>query len=155
VIPTELQDGLEKRMVEALKELRFCNPNNEYVALNIFKQHLPKKENNNDEHLPYLLIQLLEGQQDNEDDPQKVQVIFIAGIYDEQDTFQGYRDVSTVLQKVVENLKRNPVIDKRFELNYPIRWAFHDEDTFPYYFGALETVWDIPTSIREDVEAMI
>lgn len=155
MIPIELQRELKKKMDALFKDTLLLNPDGEYVALNIFEQHLPKRNKNDIDPFPYLIIKLMEGEQSIEGNPQQVQVMFIVGIYDEQNTFRGYQDVSSILQKIMSNIQRNPRIANRFELKYPIRWAYHDEDVFPYYFGAVETFWEIPTSIREDVEVMI
>jgi hypothetical protein len=155
MIPTDLQDELEKRMKALFTNTQFKNPDNEYIPLNIFKQHLPEKKSNDISLYPYLIIKLVEGEQRNENDLQQAQVVFVAGVFDDTNNYQGYRDVSSIIQKIYENLKRQPLVGNTFELQYPIRWALHDEDVYPYYFGGLETNWGVPTALREDVEALI
>lgn len=157
MIPIELQDGLEERMKKLfeIENFRLKNPDGNYVALNIFSQHLPEKTANDLSLYPYLVIRLVEGEQNDPGEAQQVQVLFIVGVFDDHNSYQGYRDVVNVLQKIYENLKRNPTVNDRFELQYPIRWALHDEDVYPFYFGGIETRWKTPTPIREDVEAMI
>lgn len=153
MIPTDLQDNLQLRCLEVFKDKYFLGVNEGKVPLNIFKQHLPEKKKSDRSLYPYILIKLIEGEVESDD--QQAKVDFIIGTYDEGTNNQGYRDVCMIIQKIFEDFKKHPRIDGEFELQFPMKWIIHDEDVQPYYFGAIETLWGVPTLLREDVEAMI
>lgn len=156
MIPIFLQQQLADRCREIFKTDLFKNPDNNLVPLNVFEQFLPRKNNSrNEEKYPYCIVKLQEGDHSEISEPGSSQVMFIFGMYDEEDNFSGYKDVAKALNRLVNDLERNPVINKQFQLQLPIRWAIHDEDTYPYYFGAVETIWETPKNIREDVEDLI
>ncbi|WP_346234586.1 hypothetical protein MKY04_13590 [Lysinibacillus telephonicus] len=77
------------------------------------------------------------------------------GVFDRSEDNQGYTDALTVIQKVYESLIRNPIIKDQFQLVYPIRATYQEEDSAPYYFAGLETNWEVPIPLREDVEHLI
>lgn len=156
MIPLDLQDGLIWRFKKVFDGCLFKNPKDEYVPLNIYSQHLPAKDKKKESsEFPYLIVRLADGTDSDPHDPNSTKILFIAGVYDRHNNHQGYRDAILIIQTIYESLKRDPVVDKRFELTYPINWAYHDEDTEPYFFAGLETNWEIPKVTRDDVEAMI
>ena len=69
---------------------------------------------------------------------------FIIGVVDRDSNNQGYRDALTVANKIIENLQRNPMVNKSYEMILPINWAYNDEDAEPYFFAGLETNWRTP-----------
>ncbi|CAM4111205.1 hypothetical protein [Mesobacillus thioparans] len=155
MIPVELQRLLHERVKNLFSDHLFKNSKNEDVHINIFKQHLPPKKTKDDEPYPYIIIKLIEGEQLEEENPFQSQIMFVIGLYAEEDPYQGYLDVTMIIQKIFNDLKTNPVVGSNFELQYPVKWALHDEDVYPYYFGGIETTWSTPSIIRRDVEAMI
>lgn len=117
---------------------------------------MPRKNNSrNEEKYPYCIVKLQEGEHEEVSEPGLTQVMFILGMFDEEDDFSGYKDVANAINQLIQNLERNPIINGQFQLQLPIRWAIHDEDTYPYYFGAVETSWETPNPIREDLEDLI
>lgn len=162
MIPIELQDELENRMKDIFMDMKFKNPKytkegglDEYISINIFPQHLPEKKSSDVSLYPFLLIQMIDGEQLEETSSQAVKVRFITGVYDRDENYQGYRDLTKIIQNVYESLKRNPLIARRFELQFPISWFISDDSPYPYYLGGIETIWSIPTVLREDVEVFI
>ncbi|WP_404427302.1 hypothetical protein LG296_01660 [Ureibacillus chungkukjangi] len=158
MIPIHLLDGLVERFKGELDSLALKDPNNPeiYKPINIFPQHLPQKNKSTDLSLyPYLCIRLTDVEGVSEGEPGQSRVLFIAGVFDRTEDNQGYRDALVVIQKVYESLIRNPMINKQFQLVYPIRATYQEEDSAPYYFAGLETNWEVPTPLREDVEHLI
>lgn len=155
MIPTNLQNGLKKKVEEIFSGDLFNNPDSERVSLSVFEQHLPEKSKDDISHYPYVIIQLSEGEQASEISEYFTKVLFIIGVVDEGSENQGHEDVVRIINKIFEYLSKFPLIDGQFELKFPIRWAIHEEETAPYYFGAVETTWSIPKFSREDLEAFI
>lgn len=160
MIPLELQDALKVRLEEEFKHQKLKNLKNETVPISIFPQHLPTKDKTargeeSTDNYPCIIIRLADGDQPSTEDPFNTTIQFIVGVVDRESSFQGYRDSITIANNIIQNLKRNPVIANRYELDPSINWAYHDEDSEPYFFSGVETNWSTPKYIREDVEDMI
>lgn len=155
MIPLDLQNQIIDRVKEEFEGLRLKNLKNELVPINIFPQHLPAKNKENTDPYPCIIVRLADGDIADIYEPGIATIQFIIGVIDRESTFQGYRDAITVSNRIIENLQRNPIIDGKYQLLMPITWAYYDEDTEPYFFAGVETNWEVPTFIREDVEDLI
>lgn len=155
MIPLELQDRLVKRLKSEFEGTLLKNLKNDMVPINIFPQHLPAKDKQNTDPYPCIIVRLSDGDEADVNEPGLTTIQFIIGVVDRESNFQGYRDAVMVANRIMENLKRNPVISGKYELVTPITWAYHDEDAEPYFFAGIETNWNTPKHIREDVEDMI
>lgn len=142
MIPTLLQDFL----VEELKQLGFKGKNVEgnLVSFNVYPQYLPAKKGKKDsDHFPYITVIIEDGEDLNETEPHMCRILLMFGIYDLDENYQGYKDILNVLQKTYEYLIKTKIFEGLYSIEYPIRWKVHEEDTYPYFFGALETNWTI------------
>lgn len=160
MIPIDLLDALVNRFKNEIKEFQLKDPRSpkEFKKVNIFSQHLPNKSKGNEKDTslyPYLTIRMEVGGKDSLEETGYCQILFIAGVFDESDDNQGFRDAIALINKVYQSLIRNPMVNNLFELDYPIRWVYQEEDSEPYYFSGLETIWKVPNPIREDVEDLI
>lgn len=155
MIPVDLQDGLESRVVNALSGLTFRIPDGEEVPINVYKQQLPERETEDDLSLyPYVIIKLSDGEQSEEGGPQTIKVLMVIGVFDEGLNNQGYRDVTTIIQKIHQDLLSTPLVNKKFILEYPFKWVIHDEDVYPFYFGGIEMVWSAHVPQRIGTEGL-
>jgi hypothetical protein len=154
MIPIELQAGLKSRMQEVFTGPLFNSPSGERVPLTVYEQNLPQKSKDDISYYPFVIVKLLEGEKKTEQGEHLTQVGFIIGTFDEDNENQGYRDVTMIINKIMGDLSENPLINGEFELQFPLKWHIHDEETDPYYFGAVETTWSVPTYSRKDVEAL-
>lgn len=151
--PTILQDSLVDDFKQQLNEFLLGNAKGERVNLNIYPQNLPAKKGQKDsEHFPYLIIRVMDGetQEDQGEDKNTCKIAFITGIYDDLDNYQGYKDVMNIIDKIILRLKTKKMYNNQFELTTPMKWVLHDEDTFPYYFGGIETNWNMPNIFIDD-----
>lgn len=162
MIPIQLQDDLINRVKKLFADAQYINPKYQsggdepqYIPINIYSQHLPEKKSSDVTLYPFVLIQLVEGEQSSADEALNTKIHFTIGIYDNDKNYQGYRDLCSVIQKIYEDLIRNPIENMRFELQFPISWFISDDNPFPYYFGGFETIWGVPKALREDVEEYI
>ncbi|MBT2717548.1 hypothetical protein [Bacillus sp. ISL-57] len=155
MIPIDLQAGLKTRLEAEFANRTFKNPNNQDVPLNVFEQHLPQKKKEDLSLYPYVIIQLSEGTQVTEVSSEDIKIMFIIGIYDIDSSNQGYREVTRIINRITTNLTLNPLVNRKFEMNYPIKWTIYEEDVAPYFFGGIETTWAVSTFSRQDVEELI
>lgn len=157
--PTILQDGLIDDLKEQLNCFLLKNVKGEQVNLNIYPQNLPAKKGQKDsDHFPYVLIRVMDGEIQEKQDgdlDDTCKIAFIMGVYDDSDNYQGYKDVINVIDKIKQRLLSKRFYNNQFELIYPFKFLVHDEDTYPYYFGGIETIWKMPQVILQDVEGLI
>jgi hypothetical protein len=156
MIPANLQSGLVKRLEDVLSNFKLKNPNNEEITINIYKQNLPQLDADDDISLyPYILVKLADGEIADVTSLHKIKVLLIIGIFDDSLESQGDQDVLNVIQKVLDDFKKNPLIDNKFDLSYPVRWTIHEEDVYPFFFGGIETYWETNQIEREDIRRFL
>lgn len=144
MIPTFLQDTLVSEFKEVLSIYKLKNTLGEMVSLNVYPQFLPaKKEDDDVDHFPYVIISLQDGEDPSEMDSATCKIIFVIGCYDDADNYQGFKDVLNVIDKINEHLMKKRVFENQYRVVHPISWSINEEDTYPFYFGGLETNWEI------------
>ena len=113
----------------------------------VHKYGLPKKEDKI-KRIPYVLLQLLKGEDDVEDSECMIRII--AATYSE-DWDAGEYDVLNLLLKIKAELKRVGILDDRFVLHFPVEYLIYtDTEKYgPYHFGEMITKWGLPTMKRE------
>lgn len=149
MIPDKLQSELIKRFEKVFEGQLFNGQNGERVPVKVYEQHLPipkRNENPHDEFAeednsfafyPAIVVQLFEGIQEEWEDPQIITVNVIVGVHDDSENRSGYKDVTAILRKITMDLSKNRLMKQQYSLPVPPRWKLHDEDTHPFYFGAL------------------
>lgn len=77
-------------------------------------------------------------------DATRVNVRILVGIYDESPDCQGYRDVMNIIETIRQELLTLPnrVLNKRYRLEMPLNSYLFEEQTWPIYFGQIESVWE-------------
>ncbi|MEK5069812.1 hypothetical protein [Sporosarcina sp. FSL K6-1508] len=150
----QLQETLKKRIEQALSGMLLSSQEGESKEIQVFKQHLPRKtkstsRNPGNTFYPCVIVYLDEGENG------KVKVLLIVATHDEETDNQGYQDAMNIVEKIMQDLGRNPQVDGRYEIQEEPKWFYNEQDNYPYYFAWIETSFEIPRSLREDVEAMI
>ena len=111
----------------------------------VHKFGLPKKEDKI-KRIPYVLLQLLKGEDGVEDSECMIRIV--AATYSE-DGSAGEIDLLNLLLKIKAELKRVGMLDDRFVLHFPIEYLIYAEPAEPYHFGEMITKWGLPTMKRE------
>lgn len=155
MIPIELQDKLVERFKKEFKSLILKNIKDEAVKLQIFPQHLPTKSKDGTSHYPCVIIRLASGGGAESENPFTTKIQFIIGVIDRDSENQGYRDALTITNRIIENIQRNPKELGKYEASSAMDWSYYDEDVEPFFFAGLETSWETPGYMREDVEDLI
>lgn len=168
MIPLRLQEGIKKRLEALFEKNQYQRPpktkedegKKYYSPLNFYSQNLPIKNSKDDSPYPLVLVKLMTGSKPNLQSEHNINVQIAVGMYNNSKADEGHRDVATVLSFAIEHFEKNPLVEGMFELNLdsPIDWELSDEDTFPYYFGAVSMHFKIPLESytkRKDVEGLI
>lgn len=147
MIPVELQNFLVKETKNLFKGLKLKNTNGDLSPLNVYPQYLPYGTSQEAANpFPYIRVILVDGEDPNETESNQCRIIFLAGVYDDDPNNQGYWDVLSIVQKLYTHLMRNMVFKGKYEVVRPVRWKMVGEElenTWPYFFGALETTWNV------------
>lgn len=151
--PLRLQSALKSKVEKLLKSKMLLSQEGVEKSVQVFEQHLPRKaksqiRNPESTFYPSVIVYLDEG--NNE----RVKVLFVVATHDETGDNQGYKDAMNIVESVSQDLTRNPLLDEKFEMTQ-CDWFYNEQDNYPYYFAWVETYWEMPRSLREDVEAMI
>jgi hypothetical protein len=156
---TDLQDKLAEELKKLYKDYPLYSPvNSEYIyGINVYKQYLPESEEDIDSEfatVPYVQIILNSGVSVHDSSKKSTaNVVFVFATCDRNYNRQGYRDLMSLIQRLIQWLSEKPLLDN-FDLSEDIEWAIGEEDTYPYYFGAVSTTFALPTLERTDVEAL-
>ena len=161
MIAIELQDDLIEELQDLFRNEKFKNesydPTDEtsqkYVPIRMFSQDLPiesSREDDEDNHFPYLIVKLDSGKMPDETSAHEVKVVILIGIFDDSNNNQGHRDVLHIINMIYERFAKKPMLKHQYVAKMPFEWALQDENVHPYFFGGIEMSFDIPAVRRED-----
>lgn len=143
-----LQSELKKRIQKVLENITL--PSQEAVIKNIsvYEQDVPRKtksvsRNPESTDFPYVIVYLDKG--NNE----QVNVLLVTAVFDDSETNQAHKDVSTILEKIMQDLHKNPKINNQHEM-IECDWFLDDADTFPTHFGWIEAKFEVTRIISEE-----
>ena len=154
--PQLCQDAL----IETLEELfvgKKYNGQQSRKELKIFKQDLPVPEDYDADvdtdaaAAPYIVVRMTGGEIKNDDGPQAVEFSLIVCAYDEGKEREGYQDVANIKEDIVQRACTAPYFGGAFTILKPIAWALQQDDTAPYYYGAVTMNCTAP-AMTQDTE---
>lgn len=150
--PLELQDELIKELREIFRDYAYKTPLGKRISPNIYAQHIPISETDDDaDPVPYIIVRLNTGDDEGiRDSFNKVGLVIIVCIYDDALEAQGHRDVLNIIQKIYERFHKNPNLHNKAAYTGEFHWAAQEEDYYPFYFGACSMNFNIAAIRRED-----
>jgi hypothetical protein len=119
-------------------------------APEVHLMRLPDKDAETN-RVPYIILQYLAGKDEHKPNEQADSignVRIIVATYSDNDS-EGALDVLTVLTRVRVALLKAGEIGKQFLLRKPLDYLVYPDDTQPYFFGEMMTVWEMPIILRE------
>lgn len=147
MIPVELQNFLVKETKNLFKGLKLKNTNGVLSPLNVYAQYLPYGTSQDAANpFPYIRVILVDGEDPSISESNHCRIIFLAGVYDDDPNNQGYWDALSIVQKLYTHLMRHIIFDGKYEIARPVKWSMIGEElenTWPYFFGAIETNWNV------------
>lgn len=169
MVAAVLQDDLAAEFEKVLKDFRLKDPQGNSSKINIFLQNLPMPEplmqgdipvealeNGLADQLtapdpyPYIIVRIEDGEIKDEDSAQTVNIYLIIGIYEPDYDKQGHKDVLNIIAKLYERFGKNPVLNGKYTIQYPVSWAIQDEESYPFYFGGMNLAFEMAAMRRED-----
>lgn len=171
--PLFFQDALAKEIEKITADMRFIAPKTkEMVQMKAFSQSLPIKEysegnEENNEYsgsfdydseqmndpifkCPWCVVKIEGGDIPGINEWQTIQVAICFGIFNEDPRNQGHREILNLIQKVYSRFAVDPILDSQYTCSGEFEWAIQDEDTYPYFFGAISTNFKFAGYRREN-----
>ncbi len=155
-----LQDALVNELKRMFKDFHLRNQEGSVFGVNIFSQNLPipksapPPEGDLDpsaveeglwasdvsyvpEPFPYIIVRANQGEIETIEGEQEIEFYLLIGVYDNSLDNQGHKDVLNIIQDIYERFSKCAILDHRYECAMPIDWVLQDEESYPYYFGAM------------------
>ena len=169
MVATFLQSELADELKNILSDFRLKNPQGEPSKINIFEQLLPMLELLEHEEIapellenglaeeqtapdpyPYIIVRTADGEIEDENSAQQVNLTLLIGIFDPDYNKQGHKDILNIISKVYERFAKCPILNGKYTIQYPILWTLQDEESYPFYFGGMNLTFEIAAIRRED-----
>lgn len=141
------------RMIEDL-QMQLKNAAGEDVfGVKGYEQRLPEitdDEEDQSQFFPYFIVRIEEGNTPTDDEPWLVGTTVLFGICDYDKETNGHRTILEMITKVTNRFLERPLLDSKFRANQNVSFALQDEDTYPFYFGAIDIKFYVPKIGRSD-----
>lgn len=155
--PHAALDAMVAELQELFKGQKFTGPNGQ-EELNVFSQLYPIQECSDEGYMddlslaealaPSLLVQMEGGEIASANSQPVVTLRPVACVYDGDVNREGFNEVYTITQAIVERFNQDPDFGGTFEARYPLKWAIQQEESVPYYFGAVTIDCALPRLVR-------
>ena len=169
MVATFLQGELAKELKRILSGYRLKNSQGVESDINVFEQLLPVPVSIGQEELapellenglvddltapntyPYIIVRIVDGEIENADSAQAVNINLLIGVYEPDYDKQGHKDILTIIARIYERFAKEPVLNGRYILQYPVLWSLQEEESHPFYFGGVSLTFEAATVRRED-----
>lgn len=141
----QCQDELIDRIKKSVENLVFEPPDDKWrdpVHMNVFKQYVPAAKDDDPLYpFPYVVVKVADGEAGyNLRDASVYRMVCVIGVR-RTEAAMGYFDAVGVMQRIIEDLSKHPMLEHFFMTPDPIKFAVDDDDNFPYSFAGIETKW--------------
>ena len=152
---TNLQEALAENIRQIFHYDMFMDSTGEYVSLRVFEQGLPiRKDEDESDPVPYLIVRIEDAEVKGWTEAQIVETSLLIGCFDDDTNNVGHKTVLGIIQRIEERFFKNPMLASQFMFlnddQHPFDWALQDEESFPYYFGAVRMYFNTPAIRKED-----
>ena len=148
-----LLDALGMEMTGLFKNYVFSTLEMQGKKLNVYLQSLPPPSGEKpDPRFPFIVVRYTLAE-DKDYENSSANVSFIIGVVDSTDDYQGYKDVINIQERIRQHFLLHRTVDRSFILQYPVRRIAVDDfnsETYPMFYGQVDTVWTIPTITSEE-----
>ncbi|MBR0151085.1 MAG: hypothetical protein IJP89_06965 [Synergistaceae bacterium] len=166
MIELNLLDSLAERLRAVFKDYELPAKSGLLQTVKVFTQYLPQPSgitlkaksdteaivpqgytsSDIESNFPCVVVKVDEST-DNEEGTltqTRVKMRLLVGTYDDSPDCQGYRDVMNIIEVIRQDLETMPgrVLDGRYRLEMPLTHALFEEQSWPIYFGQINTEWE-------------
>lgn len=151
--PIMLQDALVEELKRLFKDYLYKHPvTKKLVPINVFSQHIPVNETDDeDDPVPYIIVRLNSGKDaGTRESFHAVKLVIIIGIWDDALDSQGHRDVLNIINKIYARFQKEPNLSNIAVCDGEFNWVLQEDGYYPYFFGACSLNFNISAIRRED-----
>ena len=98
---------------------------------------------------PYVVVQMTGGQIADERSPQIVEFSLVICAYDRGKDRGGWQDVTNIKERIIQRVCTAPYFGGSYTILKPIAWAIQQDDTAPYYYGAVTLNCTAPAMVQD------
>lgn len=172
--PITLQEELAEEIRKITADMRFWSPKGDSrVGLTVYKQALPIARQSEQEreasfrtdtidyvedweeapvfNCPWCVVKIDSGKIAEVDGAQEVELGICFGIYNPEENNQGHLEVMNLIQRVYKRFAMDPLLAGQYTCRGDFEWGMQEEDTHPYFFGAIGTSFWFKGYRREDI----
>lgn len=171
VTPLFFQQALANEIKEITKDMLFKAPKKDnLIPLEVFLQSLPIPMFENDGQgeetissfdygndqidnpifkCPWCIVKIVNGSIPGINEQQTLDVAICFGIFNDDVSNQGHQEILNLFQRVYSRFATDPLLDRQYTCTGEFEWALQDEDTHPYFFGAISTSFKMAGYRRE------
>lgn len=148
----EFLDALADDIKHSLRDVYTKTISGKEAPVAVYKNSLPivtEDEDDESKFFPYAVVRLSESSTD-EGKPWLQKVYILLGVYDDDIMGGGYMHILTMIERITNRFLEEPLLDHKYIAEAAMNTAIQDEDTYPYYFGAIEMSFNLPKIERRD-----
>lgn len=149
MINAKIQDALAKRIKEILYGYQSKKKKEEFAKFHVFTQDEPIVTDRNS-ILPYVTV--FYDNEVQEERKTKIQIFLIIGVFYNGKDKQGHRELFNVANLISQTLLKEHFLERKYEIQYPIKFQIQEEDLHPEYYGVMETNWINQTINKKEEE---
>ena len=144
-----LQDALLEEVGVILKDMQSQTADdNKAVGFHGYAHTLPvmKSDEDDEEKLfPLYIVKIAEGKTAEDNDCWHVSADIILGVHEMDGG--GHEHILTAIQRIVDRFAAEPKL-KAFRADQDMTWQVGEEDSYPYYWGAVAITFSVPKISR-------
>lgn len=99
---------------------------------------------------PWCVVKIENGSVPGINEMQETTFAICFGIFNDSLENNGHMEIMNLIQRIYERFSVNPILDGQYTCTGKFEWAVQDEDTYPYYFGAILTEFKFQGFRREN-----
>lgn len=151
MVPVQLVEDLAAELGQVLSHIRFPDKKDNETGINILKYGIPVERTREEKEgkFPYVLILPEGGEIPGSIKDQKINIQLVIGLFDEGLENQGKEQVLNVINDICERFLKNPVLNENYYADEKITWVIDREDEYPYHYGAVWLLFNVPAYRRE------
>ena len=149
----ELQDDLITEVESILKDVRTDDTDdNEVTGFKGYAHRLPILQSDEDDpaqYFPYFIVRFSGAKTADDDDCWHVDTDIIIGVHD-MATSDGHEHILIAIQRIADRFAEDAWMGN-YRADQDIEWAIAEEDTYPFYFGAVAIKFSAPKIGRKEM----
>ena len=166
--PVFLQKALMEEIARLTDGMTFKQPGKDKrIRLQIYRQGLPVPGHTPSERpdetieyveddaeeavfkCPWCLVRVEKGKIDGINADATAVMAIEFGLFDDDPNNEGHLDILNLIWKIYIRFARDSLLDMQYECLNDFEYATQDEDTFPYFFGAMSMTFKFRGVQRE------